>query len=1044
MFSLRLVPYGPSAARALRDAVLAAKGDDPLAPVTVAVPSNYAGLSLRRRLGAGDLSLAPLTGREGLVNVRFLVFARVAELLGAPSLAARGLRPLTAPVRGEAVRAALSADPGPFGDVAQHGATERSLEWTFRDLAQAPDAALEAVARQSARAAHIVRLYRLFRESTTGYYDEEQLALAAAEAVRAKTPALRDVGHVILCLPRRLSRGERALAESLAEAHLLSALIGVTGDPGADAPAQQIATHLGRALGPADAPARDPEPPAATHIVAVTDAEEEVRTALRLISEHLDKGVPLHRIAALYSIAQPYALLAHEQFEAAGVPHNGPSVRTLAQTLSGRTLLGLLRLREADFRREAVMDWLSAAPVLEEPNGRPAPAHRWDALSRAAGIVAGAGQWTDRLARHLRSLRGRLEAIERTDERDEWRARSIEIDIEHTQRLARFADDLVARSNARELTTWQDHARWGRELLDRYLGGEGHRAGWPDLELEAHRAVEEALDALSNLGDVRPHTDEATFRKAIERELEAPAGRFGRFGEGVFTGRIGDALGADFDVVILLGMTEGLVPPRERDDPLLPDNERSHAADLPLRTERHGEARRDYLAALASAKERVLVFPRADLRGQRGKLPAHWLLESASQLEGRPLFSTDLERLKRSWYTPVPSFEGALSAEGARASVQEYDLATLLRWGAAGRSVHDHYLLVAENALGSGLDAERSRQSDALTRWDGHVEGVAGLAPSAEQAVSPTALQHWASCPFRYFLGHVLRIAETEKPEETLALSPLDRGNLVHEALEQFVREARPRTSPDEPWSGEDRRLLIRIGERLCAEFEGRGVTGKALLWRLERARVLRDLAGFLDKDEELRRTHRVLPTDVELSFGLAGADEPAIVVPLDGRAVAFRGRIDRVDRAPDGSRLVVLDYKSGKLIEMYRKLDSDAVHRGRLLQLPVYGLAAQQRYGGEHIDAYYWFVTEQDGYEPRGFALDAARLDRFRDVLGTIVRGIGEGLFPARPGPPREGRPENCQICPFDRVCPRDRTRVWERKHRAPALREFVALTED
>ena len=62
---LRLVPYGPEAIAALRETIDRAKGDDALAPVTVAVPSNYAGLSLRRKLAAA--------GERGIVNVRFYV-----------------------------------------------------------------------------------------------------------------------------------------------------------------------------------------------------------------------------------------------------------------------------------------------------------------------------------------------------------------------------------------------------------------------------------------------------------------------------------------------------------------------------------------------------------------------------------------------------------------------------------------------------------------------------------------------------------------------------------------------------------------------------------------------------------------------------------------------------------------------------------------------------------------------------------------------------------------------------------------------------------
>jgi len=57
---LLLAPHGERARDALWAAVDDAKARDPLAPVTVAVPSTYSGLALRRALGR----------RRGLVNVR--------------------------------------------------------------------------------------------------------------------------------------------------------------------------------------------------------------------------------------------------------------------------------------------------------------------------------------------------------------------------------------------------------------------------------------------------------------------------------------------------------------------------------------------------------------------------------------------------------------------------------------------------------------------------------------------------------------------------------------------------------------------------------------------------------------------------------------------------------------------------------------------------------------------------------------------------------------------------------------------------------------
>ena len=66
------------------------------------------------------------------------------------------------------------------------------------------------------------------------YYDDEDLAFAAAASVAAAPTALRDIGHVVLFLPRRLSSGEGALVDALATAGHLSAVVGLTGEDDTD------------------------------------------------------------------------------------------------------------------------------------------------------------------------------------------------------------------------------------------------------------------------------------------------------------------------------------------------------------------------------------------------------------------------------------------------------------------------------------------------------------------------------------------------------------------------------------------------------------------------------------------------------------------------------------------------------------------------------------------------------------------------------------------------------------------------------------------
>lgn len=1035
---VRTVTYGPAARAALREVLAMAKAGDPLAPVTVVVPSNYAGLSLRRWLAADGVD----DQGRGLLNVRFLVLARVIELLGAPVLAASGRRPLASPFRIEAVRAAVEADPGPFARVPLAGATLVSLDAAFAELDSCSDEQRAALADGGGDLQrHVVKLHLEYGARVAGFYDEHDLAEAAARSVLERPSATSDLGVLILFLPGELTPGQRHFIDALARAAEVVAILGLTDDPNVDGPSLD-AWSAARAAGVTA--------PRATRIVQVTDPEEEVREAARQIGALLLEGTALHRVAVLYRHADPYARIAAEQFDAAGIPWNGPAPRTLGQTLAGRTLLGFLRLHERRFEREAVTDWLNAAPILDAAGGRPVPSHRWEEITRVAGVVRAAEQWRDRLGRYRRSLEAERDELERGGDEDEdraWRTRRVERELAETERLLAFVEELLGRASAAPTADapWSAFAAWARDALDRYLGGEARTGGWPEAEVDAYRAIVEQLESLAAMDELG-QADAARVREAVERLLERPAGRRGQFGRGVFVGRLSDAAGLDFDAVFVLGNTEGAMPPTQREDPLLPEELRRRAG-LEGRAARVRRERRDYLAALAAAPERVLLFPRAELRGQRARLPSHWLLESASALAGERVFASQLESLRgRPWFQEVASFEAALAGGGEPAGPQEYDLRSLRRHRAAGLDVAAHYLAAAEPALANGWATQRARRSAGWTRWDGRLPGAGARSPlAAGRALSPTALQSWAECPFRFFLGHLLRVAEPEEPEETLVISALEKGSLIHSALDRFFQAVAARTSPGQAWSVDERALLRRIAEEECDAAEQSGVAGRPLLWELERARILRDLERFLDEDEALRSRLGVVQVASELAFGLDGESPIEVALP-DGRLVRLRGRIDRLDRSPDGHALVVTDYKTGRVLNGHKALVEDPVQRGRLLQLPIYALAARARDAAEtppRIESHYWFVTERGGFERHGYELDETRERRFLDVLGQITEGIEGGVFPANPGQPGGLGPEHCVFCPYQRVCPVDRVRGWERKRNDPALAGYVALAE-
>lgn len=1041
MSRLTLAAPGLPAQRALWRTIDELKADDPLAPVTVAVPSAYAGLSLRR-------GLAGRADTPGLVNVRFLSLNRVAELLGAPSLAQPDRRPLTPALRAAAVRAALAEEPGVFGPVATHGATERAVDATLRDLAPASDAALARLRHGAGpRAASVARLCRRFRALTAAYYDDEDQLRAAAALVASDGAALHDIGALIVFLPRDLTPAAMQFIAALAARGRVAVVLGHTGLDAADAPAHAIATRLASSLGPAEP--TDPTeldvlvPLVATRVTSCPDPHAEARAVVRGIVERLEAGTPLHRIALTYRNAVPYARLLHEELAASELPTNGPSPRTLADTASGRTLLGLLRLPDVDFQRDAVMAVVNGAPVRETRGGPVAPGPSWDRCSCEAHVIAGIDEWTSRLDRSV----ARLREVDLT--RGHRTEAAVARDVDLSARLRDFVTELAAECDPGLRRSWAELAPWSIGLLDRYLGRPGPTTHWPAEDLAADDTLRQRLLALATLDEIDGQVDRTMFVRAVEQELATPVGHIGRFGDGVFVAPLTMLAGTEFDAVFVVGLTEGTFPPPVRDDPVLADSERALVPGVAARADAAAREHADFLAALAAAPERALFFPRADPRSGRELRPARWVLDTLAEHAGRAVYADDLEPagiLAREagtagWFEVVPSFEAGLLRATADGSLHDHDLRTLVSWRRGGNALRAHPLVTADRALSAGFDALAARTATAYGPYDGVIGPMPGLAPRPDVRYSPTSLETWAQCPFRYLLARVLHVREVERPEALDHFPAAPRGVLVHTALQRFAEERRC-DDPDAPWSPADRARLREIGDELCDLVEADGITGPALLWRLERRRILRELASVLDTDEEMRAARGVVPVGVEVGFGVDDDGVPALDLELRGTPVSFRGHVDRVDRAPDGSRIELFDYKTGRPDDFVAIAD-DPVLDGTKLQLAIYALASRAAHGVP-VHASYWFTRARGAAAFLGFELDDAAEARITSVLGSIVASISDGLFPAYPGAEGYWGPDNCDHCPYTRVCPHDRVRRWDRRIDDRVLRPFRTLRID
>lgn len=1027
--------YGAPATAVLSEEIRAAQQGNPLAPVTVVIPSNRAGLAARRALGAAG----------GLANVAFLTPFALADQLGAARAARLGSEHLTEPILLAAIRVELRAQDGFFAPVATHAGTERALARRYAELSRARPETVERIRRAgSPRAQALVELFERVRTRLAPYSDEDAIATHAQAALEAGDPSVAGLGTVIVHLPQPPTPALGDLVAAVVQSRPGVLIVGLTGDTTADAAVREVATRFGGEL---PAISDSVVAPTGTEIITASDVDEEVRAVIRRLLALAEAGVPFDRMAVLSPAVEPYARTIDAQLTAAGIAHNGPAVRILADTMAGRVLDRIVALVGAKFARDELVALFASTPV-RTPDGKAVPIDRWDRISRRAGVVDG-DDWERRLADHAREL------DERAVDRDATGVRGsvgLRQEAAAARALAAYVANVRAHVDDLERASgWADRAALARAAVLDLLGGPDHGDTWPATEYEALDAVLDALERCAGLDAIEPNPAFATFAGAVTMQLRVAANPVGRYGNGVLCASIGTSVGLDLDAVFVVGVAEGLMPRARREDALLADADRAVAIEGELTTRDHAIAdqRRAYLTALAAgAVHRVLSYARGDLRSSRERLPSRYLLESASALAGARVFASEFAALDtRAGVDVVPSFAAGISRAETAANLVERDLGTLAGYVAAGGDVLAHPLVAASPAA-AGVEAIRGRASTSLTRWDGNVGAVADRVPSPATGtvVSATRLERWSTCPFRYFLADVLRIPVEDEPERLLELSPLDRGTLVHAVLEQLVSEelARPdaeRIPVGQPWPSTAVDRARELVDEFAADAEARGLTGKAVLWSLHREEIETDVETFLMADNVFRTEQGAIPESVEFPFGFDDAPAVEITTP-NGAAVRFRGRADRIDVLPDGTR-VVLDYKTGRKPRPPDGCEEDPVWAGARLQLPLYAEAARQCLGVESVDAAYWYISQRGGFVRDEISLDDATTERFREVVGQIVSGIDGGIFPAAPGEPSwlHNTDANCAYCDFDALCPVDRGAQYDAKEDAPEFEAFHEL---
>jgi RecB family exonuclease len=286
---------------------------------------------------------------------------------------------------------------------------------------------------------------------------------------------------------------------------------------------------------------------------------------------------------------------------------------------------------------------------------------------------------------------------------------------------------------------------------------------------------------------------------------------------------------------------------------------------------------------------------------------------------------------------------------------------------------------------------------------DPRYHGAAGPQPPRELSVS--GIETYLTCPFKFFAQRVLKLDEERDDDEVM--DPKAQGQFVHEVFESFF-DRWQKCGHGTITSGNldaARGLFVDVVEEHVARLsDAEAAIERTRLLGSPVAAGLGEVVFRMEAERPTPVVERLLEEKLRGEFEFTG--------PRGSRRIGLHGVADRIDLLEDGT-FRLIDYKL-----------SSAPNKSRALQLPIYGLCAEQRlrrYRGRS-----WTLGEAAYISFRGpqrvTPLFTKRSDRdqvmaaAQERLIDAVDAIERGEFPPTPTDVFL-----CGFCSYGSVCRKD-----------------------
>jgi ATP-dependent helicase/nuclease subunit B len=1071
MFTLLSGPFHPHLESALVETVQQIKSADRRAPLAIIVPSE----SLRRRVQW----LLCVEHACALFDLHFLTFHQLALHLHTERLA---LRPLEARDSSidlvgdffyEYLLAVLLEQGGqsvkPFAHLEGSSGIRQSLWRSLRDLQEAqvePSLALRAVEEGLFDEIATERLRGLLGLQAALTAWSRQLGVGLPEDLVnsvipwvASSPFMAGLSTVIYYGFYDITQVQLSLLEEVARASSVKVFF-----PLADHPAYRFAQrfldrHLLKAgvlhqpvqvthesFGMRNQTSLTP----AVQVVNVIGAQGELSFTCKAILHAVETtGHAFFEIGVVARNLEPYVPCLRRVFDEHRIPFSTTATAPLLEEPVAKVWWQLAGLREDQY------PWRSLLDVVVSPYYR--------CLSVSGPSVQEQGHLWSQAIRHLRIVRGREDwerlAAAANDSaliRDWSRKNGVPLEEASValQQFAAVVVRLIADCQALpESGSIGELTQAFESLANTHLCLSGGPTFFqPEGRDESRmtslpQSLEQIMTVLKQLDRVGAQVTWGAWMDVFRRALETtsiPMPGQSPMGVQVFDAMA--ARGHAFRTVFLLGMNDQVFPRVVREDAFLRDGDRTVLAEslgYKIDEKIAGFDEESLLFALLrhSARDHVyLLYQRADHNG-RPLLPSSLLSEFAGdeQTCSGPEISVPL-RLAERVTIPYCSPGGE--------TLQEARLRYLFR----GRLIQidppepSCWWELLRHGLKAVLSLERI--STGAGPFDGIMAGEGAHWPDLlSRGLSPTALEHYAQCPFRYWMDHVLG---TRNFREPLSREIPTRvwGELGHAILRRVYHHL-----VDYGWPASHMEsvqlasLMTSTIEQVSHDYAAQFGKGYVLLWEEMKTQLARVILAMIEHDQGEYAAQVMVPVafEVEAEGGIPNG------VPGSSSLIKIHGRLDRVDQQLPDSRIRIVDYKfSGGPATRTDEPDllGEAL-QGRRLQPPLYSLMSSlslPRPSGETVLLNSSIYSVEFRYirplnaEPLGFTSFASSIwetatgDQLLRTIHRWVQGIRAGRFFVLPG-------SYCRGCHWSVACRSQHHPSWVRAYGLPLAKEFRQL---